>query len=198
MTRAWAVLDASSTRLPRRQRWAVTREAVAEALAASGARAGAPRALPFGSWPRAADGAPAPVRGWYAGWTDTTGLVAAVVAPAPVALDAEWLRRPRWEAARRWFEEHDELARLGGDDRERVLALWCAKEAVLKLARTGLADLGRCRLLERVEDGAGALFRLELNGHRHEVPVRLAGEHLVAWAATEPLEIELCELQEVA
>ncbi len=182
-----------STRLARTRRFGAGREALAEALAASGARAGAPRALPHDAWPRTQEGAPATVRGWHASFADTTGLVVALVAPQPAALDAEWALRPRWQAARARFQESGELARLGGDGRDEVLALWTAKEALLKLARTGLADLARCPLVRR----AGARFWLRHAGREHAVEVRRAGAHWIACASHVPATLELHELVEV-
>lgn len=206
MRRAEVVLAPLSTRLARSQRYAATREVLAEALRASGERAGAPRALAFETWPRDEVGAPAPLAGWHASWSDTTGLVAAVVAPVPVALDVEWLHRPRQGVARERFRESGELARLeaisaGEALDEAVLALWTAKEALLKLARTGLADLGRCPLAtaERLESGEGPRYRFRLVHAEREVrvPVHRIGAHLLAVAAAEPLSLAWHELQEV-
>lgn len=206
MRRAEVVLVPLSTRLARSQRYAATREVLPEALRASGELAGAPRALAFEAWPRDEAGAPAPLGGWHASWSDTTGRVAAVVAPSAVALDVEWLHRPRWQAARTRFQESGELARLasvaaGEPEREAVLALWTAKEALLKLARTGLADLARCPLVAaaRHESSAGRRYRFRLAHAAREylVPVQRIGAHLVALAAPEPLDIAWHELQEV-
>jgi hypothetical protein len=192
--RVHAVLAPLSTRLARRARFGAAREAVEEALRASAGLAGAPRALPCHGWPREGSGAPAVVDGWHASWSDTTGLAAAVVAPFPVALDVEWRLRPRWQAARERLREWGELARLGADDPASVLALWTAKEALLKLARVGLADLARCPLVRR----EGELFHLEHAGRTHAVRVLAAGAHWLACASREPVELALHELQEVA
>jgi len=188
------VLVPLSTRLARAQRFPAAREALAEALRASAELAGAPRSLPCEDWPRAASGAPAAVAGWHASFADTTGLAAALVAPLPVGLDAEWLHRRRWEAARERFRASGELALLAADDAAAVLALWTAKEALLKLAGIGLADLARCHLLHR----DGELFRLEHRGREHEVHVRTAGEHVLACASAAPVELVLHALEPVA
>jgi hypothetical protein len=189
-----AVLVPLSTRLARAQRFGATRGAYAKALRHSGALGGAPRALPYDAWPRDALGAPAAVSGWTASLADTTGLAAGLVARGPVGLDVEWRFRPRWEAARVRFDEAGELARLGADDKDAVLALWCAKEAPLKLARTGIADLGRCRLIGR----EGERFLLEHAGTRTSVRVRLHGAHWIACAGGAGETLELVELQEVS
>lgn len=193
------VLAPLSTRLPRTQRFAASRAAVAEALRASGELAGAPRALPYDDWPRAPSGAPSPVRGWHASYADTTGLVVALVTSGPVAVDAEWVRRPRWHAARERFRDSGELVSLGGDTRDDVLALWTAKEALLKLAGVGLADLGRCPLVRR--DGAHFCLRHDQREHRGReqvVEVRRSGAHWIACASSAPAELELHVLQEVS
>jgi len=177
----------------------VAREAVRAALRASGELAGAPRTLPYDAWPRTEAGAPAVLDGWHASFADTTGLALAVVASCPVAVDAEWSRRPRWQAARERFERAGELALLRdygsgdgrGDLRDDVLALWTAKEALLKLAGVGLADLARCELLER----AGERFRLAHGGRVHDVLVRRHDEHWIAVADVAGAELELHTLQ---
>ncbi len=198
------VLAPLSTRTPRARRFEASRAVVAEALRASGELAGAPRALPYDDWPRSASGAPAACGGWHASFADTTGLVLALLAPAPVAVDAEWRLRPRWHAARERFRAAGELALLGGDSRDEVLALWTAKEALLKLAGAGLADLARCALLRRgpqERDGArrySLCYSLPRGGAEHAVWVRRAGAHWLACASAVPAEPRLHTLQEVA
>jgi len=192
--RAHAVLLPLSTRLSRVQRFPAAREALVEALRASAELAGAPRALPCEAWPRLASGAPAPVRGWHAAWADTTGLLVAAVAPVALGLDAEWLARPRWEAARARFAESGELARLGSDTRADVLALWCAKEALLKLAGVGLADLARYPL----ERAAGDVLHLAHAGRTHAVHLHRTRTHVLAWTSMASLELVWNDPAEVA
>jgi hypothetical protein len=189
--RLHAVLVPLSTRNARAQRHPAAREALAEALRASAELAGAPRSLPCEDWPRSATGAPAPVVGWHASLADTTGLAVALVARVPVGVDVEWLRRPRWQAAEERFRASGELALLGADDGASVLALWTAKEALLKLAGVGLADLGRCPFLGR----DGELFRLAHRGREHEVRVLACGQHVLACASSAPAELVLHPIQ---
>jgi hypothetical protein len=183
--RAHAVLVPLSTRLARARRFPAAREALAEALRTSAELANAPRALPCEAWPRLPSGAPAPVHGWHAAWADTTGLLVAAVAPIALGVDAEWLARPRWEAARARFLESGELARLGSEARADVLALWCAKEALLKLVGVGLADLARCPL----ERAAGDVLHLVHAGRTHAVHLHRRRTHVLAWASAAPLEL---------
>lgn len=178
MTGLHAVLVPLSTRLARRERFAVAREAVGEALRASAERAGAPRSLPCERWPRDARGAPTAVRGWHASFADTTGLVVALVARTPLALDCEWLRRPRWEAARAHLAETGERSAVGSEERDEVLAAWVAKESVLKLAGVGLAELSSCRIVARTPEG----FRLAHRGEERVAHVTVLGAHVVAWS----------------
>lgn len=146
-------------------------------------------------------GAPIVSGGWYWSNTNTTGLAAAVVAPVPIGIDAEWTKRPRVTAARERFDRGDasELDRLGGRGRLEVLRLWTAKEAVLKLVGIGIADLGRTRLVEVREPDS---LRLELRGAEYDVRIAPWGEHLVtlAWSAAldEAPRIEMASLEETA
>ncbi len=161
-------------------------------LARAAAEAGATDWIPA----RDEKGAPRPTDGWHWTNTNTRGLAAALVAPLPIGIDAEWMHRPRVEAARRRFDRDDasELDRIGGRNRECVLRLWTAKEAVLKLTRIGIADLGRTPLTAVLD---GERLRLTNRGDEYEVCVRPWGEHLVAVAypaATSPT-IELVPLE---
>ena len=195
MTRLFPVVQAFSTRLARRERVGRARSAARAALQASAARAGAPAHLSWSSWPRDEDGAPASLAGWHVSLSDTAGLAAAIAAPVPVALDVEWLGRPRWEVARERFRAEGELTLLGADDSLAVLSLWTAKEALLKLRRVGLADLGRCSLVRVTAQGEFVLLH---GAGEQRVRVQRAGDHLLALACDEAAAIELGTLAEVA
>jgi len=194
MTGLHAVLVPLSTRLTRAERFAIAREAVGEALRASAERAGAPRSLPCERWPRDARGAPAAVRGWHASFADTTGLVVALVARTPLALDCEWLRRPRWEAARAHLAETGERAAVGSDERDEVLAAWVAKESILKLAGVGLAELSGCRIVARTPEG----FRLAHRGEERVAHVAVLGAHVVAWSGDRADSLRFHALEHVS
>jgi len=135
------------------------------------------------AFPRDAERAPLAARTngttWHWSTTNTTGLAAAVVAPVRVGIDAEWLDRPRIEAPLDYFEE-TERALLGLDERCGVLALWSAKEAVLKLTGIGMAGMGRVRLLAAP---TGNRLSLAFDGEAYEVVLLWEGEHVIALAA---------------
>lgn len=161
------------------------RRVAAAALEASARRAGAL----VRAFARDADGAPLAAGGWHWSLSNTKGLVAALVAPAPVGIDVEPLARPRLDAARRRLDELDPgaLGRLGGD-RAAVLLLWTATEAVLKAARVGIAGLARCRLVERV---AADRLSMSLDGATFDVRLRRVGAHVAAVAWQHGCELEL-------
>jgi 4'-phosphopantetheinyl transferase len=128
-----------------------------------------------------ADGAPRPLDGWYHAVTNTQGIVAALVAPVPVAIDAEWLGRPRVGAARTSFAP-DELGVLGGDEDADVLRLWTAKEAMLKLDGAGLARLSECRIVDRIAEDA---LLMQLGKEKRRVSLLQHDDHVLAVACAE-------------
>jgi len=162
-------------------------------LASEAMRPGAPHPPPasgdsatgrgWHAFPRNSAGAPRPyvVAGteWTWSTTNTHGLAAAVTAPVPVAIDAEWCARPRLDAARAYFDDA-ELARVPAVEAPRELVLWTAKEVVLKLTGLGLAGLPRCRLLAV----AGDRLDVELDGRTYTVHSIVYGQHVLALAST--------------
>jgi hypothetical protein len=181
-----------------RKRVLEARAARVEALRASAALAGAPAELPFEAWPHSSAGAPLPFAGWHASSADTRGLAVALVAPFAIGVDAEARARARWQAAREYFREAGELARLGSAEREDVLALWCAKEALLKLEGTGLAGLARVPLCASAREGERRYFRFQRAAHDAEVRVFTLAEHLVAVAGPTGLAAVFHVLQEAS
>jgi phosphopantetheinyl transferase len=167
------------------------------ALARSARKArltGAPK-----DFPRDEEGVPASFTDkkgatWHWSTTNTRGLVAGVVAQTPVALDAEWRGRSRLDAVR-GSSAPDELTKLEGFPEPRELVLWTAKEAVLKVARVGLAGLSKTRLFAVL-----ARDRLVLSYDEKRFAVRtfVLEDHVIAVACGEPrFEVELHELDGV-
>lgn len=131
---------------------------------------------------------------WYWSTTNTRGLVGGVVAPTPVALDAEWRGRSRLDAVR-GSSAKDELEKLEGFPEPRELVLWTAKEAVLKVARVGLSGLSKTRLFTVLSRDR---LVLSYDGKRFAVRTFLVEEHVIAIACSEPrFEVDLHELDGV-
>jgi len=128
-------------------------------------------------------------RTWHFSTTNTRGLAAAIVAPCPVGIDAEWLDRPRIAAPLAYFSP-EERALLGLDERRGVLALWSAKESVLKLTRVGIAGMGRVHLLSASPTGR---LRLAFEDATFGVAILFRGDHVVS-IASEAESFEVCIL----
>jgi len=192
MKRAEVVLARLSPHLPRPQRHAAMRTTQPAALYTSAELAGAPRDLPCKQWPRDMGGAPSVVRGWYASLSGTPALTAAVVAPFPIGVDVEYLKRERWEVARELFRRAGEIETLGSDACQDVLALWTAKEALVKLSRVGIVDLCRVGLVRR----EGEAFTLRYKHLERLVQVRTLGNHVLSLATEEPVVLAVHELRE--
>ncbi len=186
-----------STELRGRAQAAQGRRLGALALQRSARKArltGAPKVFP-----RDEEGAPAAFQDskgatWHWSTTNTRGLVAGVVAPTPVALDSEWRGRARLDAVRA-SSTPEELAKLEGFPEPRELVLWTAKEAVLKVARVGLAGLSETRLFAVL---ARDRLVLSFKDKRFAVRTFVLEEHVVAVACGEPrFEVELHQLDGV-
>jgi len=91
-------------------------------------------------------GVPRPVNGWHWSIAHTRGIVCGVVYPAPVGIDVERVQRRRQEIVRA-TATREEYEVAGGFAWHNFTRLWSAKEAVLKKAGCGLAELSRCLLV---------------------------------------------------
>lgn len=186
-----AVLVATEPGLVGRAAVEAGRAAARRALELSARAAGAPQ-LSFGL---NEEGVPRDEHGWCFSTTNTAGLSAAVVASCEVGIDAESLARPRPEVAL-GSASAAELALLSRESRgespdvaelaRAALILWTAREAVLKLARVGLAGLSRVRIC-----AASRADRLqaELDGARFEIALFIDGRHALALATREPRRV---------
>lgn len=124
--------------------------------------------------------------GWHASLAHTPMLAAAALARTAVGVDVEDWTRPRVERLLAVFDGA-ELALLGSAEPLELARLWTAKEAVLKLAGVGLAELSHCRL--RARGPAGELVM----AHRDRtcaVRHRVHGDHVAAFCSGQPLEVE--------
>lgn len=178
----------------------LARQRAQQALEASAQRAGlADLALEF---PRDAERAPLPMRrggeSWYWSTTHTHGLAAGMIGNRPLGIDAEWLARPRQEALGEYLSQAElEAMQLPGA--HAALALWSAKEAVLKLSGIGMAAMGRTTLVSR---SAGGRLWLRLDGRLHLVRQSWLEEHVLSLAIQptpefQDFELELCFLEAV-
>ncbi len=120
-------------------------------------------------------GAPRPSGGWYWSRSHTRGMAVGLVAPHPVGVDVESLKRPRLEALRRYFLEQD-LGQL--QDAASLLGLWTAKEAVSKLSGEGVAALPRTQ----VTPTTPGRFSVHLDGRSYAVRSTCIEGHVIAVA----------------
>ncbi len=128
---------------------------------------------------------------WYWSLANTRGRVVAAVSSAPVGVDVESLDRPRIAPARAFCDEA-ELRLIGNADPARTLALWTAKEAVLKKAGCGIAELRECRVARRPRP---ARVVLEHRGRLHRVTLLRVERHVVAVASDlDPRAVEIAEV----
>jgi phosphopantetheinyl transferase len=102
--------------------------------------------LSFSELPQDEEGVPQPVDGWHWSISHTRGLVGGIVYPSPVGIDVERVQRRRKELVRAAMSPA-ELDLLGGLRWSHFTRIWSAKEAVLKKAGCGIAELSRCLLV---------------------------------------------------
>ena len=165
------------------------RGAQAKALGAAAARAG----IGTVGFKRDEDGAPlAREDGWCWSVANTRKGVVATVAPGPVGVDLESMDRPRVAPVEE-FADEEERAHVADWDTEATLRLWTAKEAVLKKAGCGIAELRECRLAAPPTiDG----MVLDHRDAKHKVRHFVAGKLIVAIVSDAPGEPELLTLSE--
>ena len=96
--------------------------------------------------PQDEKGVPQPVDGWYWSISHTRGVVGGIVYPSPVGIDVEKVQRRRKGVVQAAMSPA-ELDLLGGMRWSNFTRIWSAKEAVLKKAGCGLAELSKCLLV---------------------------------------------------
>lgn len=156
------------------------RDRQAEALRAAARLAGAPAE----DFPRDAAGAPAAFGNgrWHWSAANTRGAALAAVAEGPVGVDLESLSRPRVAPAAA-FADAGELALAPLWDDGLALALWTAKEALLKESGAGISELRACRLLEAPVGREPAELVLLYRGRARRVALLRAEGFLLALAS---------------
>lgn len=177
---AWSPVDGPGRG---REHVAAQRAASRACVAAAAGRMGAP----WDALRTDSEGVPLEVAGWYGSVAHSHRLAVAAVAPAPIGVDVEWLGRRRLDALEASCDP-EELGELLAVDAFRLLRLWTAKEAVLKMERIGLSGLPGCRLLEFPRYGRA---RVRSASRVHEVRQDLVGDYQVALACDVPGGFEL-------
>ena len=118
------------------------RSAARQACLSSARRLG----LSIRELPQNEDGVPQPIHGWHWSVSHTRGFVGGIIYPAPIGIDVERVQRRREELVRAAMSQA-ELDLAGGRRWTCFTRIWSAKEAVLKMAGCGLAELSRCVLV---------------------------------------------------
>lgn len=99
----------------------------------------------LGRLPKDERGAPLPVDGYFWSLTHKSAYVGAVMARTPIGIDIEKIR-PVMAPMYPKVADPAEWKLDSGDRQALFFRYWTAKEAVLKAASAGLADLARCRI----------------------------------------------------
>ena len=90
-------------------------------------------------------GAPLPSNGFYWSLAHKSDYVTAVAADVPVGIDIEKIKEVSQGLYKRIAS--DEEWNLSAENRQHLFfRYWTAKEAVLKVAGTGIRELSRCRI----------------------------------------------------
>lgn len=134
-------------------------------------------------------GAPVPVDGWHWSLSHTKGLVSGIVYPAPVGIDVERVQVRRQEVVN-LTATRAEFDVLGGFRWRNFTRIWSAKEAVLKKAGCGLAELSRCvvvmapsprALVLHHRDALHYVYQSFRRGHFVSITADVADEAEIRW-----------------
>jgi len=99
--------------------------------------------LSLAELPQDERGVPQPVDGWHWSISHTREVVGGIVYPSPIGIDVEKVQRRRRHVVQAAMSPA-ELELLGGLRWSHFTRIWSAKEAVLKKAKCGLAELSGC------------------------------------------------------
>ena len=120
-------------------------------------------------------GAPLPSNGYYWSLAHKSDYVAAVAADVPIGIDIEKIRAVTPGLYRRIASEEE--WHLASEDREHLFfRYWTAKEAVLKVAGTGIRELSYCRISGVVD---AQLVQLDFKGEPFQVRHFFHDRHVV-------------------
>jgi len=165
-------VEAGKRSLAGREKVAFLSTHARKALAVSARETG----IALGALEKNEDGAPLPSNGYYWSLAHKSDYVTAVVADVPIGIDIEKVREVTPALYRRIAAE-DEWC-LGGGDRERLFfRYWTAKEAVLKVAGTGIRELAFCRIADVVNEQQ---IRLDFKGKPFNVHHFFHDQHVIA------------------
>ncbi|MCP3955210.1 MAG: 4'-phosphopantetheinyl transferase superfamily protein, partial [Desulfobacterales bacterium] len=158
-----------------------------EALALSAQETG----IVLGALEKNDAGAPLPSNGYYWSLAHKSDYVTAVVADVPTGIDIEKVREVTPGLYRRIATEGE--WDLGSENREHLFfRYWTAKEAVLKVAGTGIRELGFCRISSVVDE---QLVQLDFKGELFQVRHFFHDRHVVAVVDVGcPLELKIINL----
>jgi 4'-phosphopantetheinyl transferase len=142
-----------------------------EALAVSARETG----IVLGALEKNDAGAPLPSNGYYWSLAHKSDYVTAVVADVPIGIDVEKAREvtpglyQKIASAEEW--------RLGSENREHLFfRYWTAKEAVLKVAGTGIRELAYCRIARVLDE---QLIQLDFKGEPFQVRHFFHDRHVI-------------------
>lgn len=143
-----------------------------KALALSAREAG----IALGALEKNDAGAPRPSNGYYWSVAHKPDYAAAVAADVPIGIDLEKIRAVAPGLYNKIADKSEWL--LGHEDREHLFfRYWTAKEAVLKVAGTGIRELAHCRVTGVVD---ARLIGLDFKGKPFQVRQFFHDRHVIA------------------
>jgi 4'-phosphopantetheinyl transferase len=134
--------------LDRRQRVHYLSHRAREALKRSAER----MQIELGSVEKDSRGAPLPFQGYFWSLTHKPDYVGGVIAPCAVGMDLEKIRSCSAALFRRIATGEEWALASRCDPEPLFFRYWTAKEAVLKTAGEGIADLSRCKIRQVVDE----------------------------------------------
>lgn len=136
-------------------------------------------------------GAPLPSNGYYWSLAHKSDYVTAVVADVPIGIDIEKIREVTPGLYQKIASEEE--WRLGNENREHLFfRYWTAKEAVLKVAGTGIRELAYCRIARVVDE---QFLLLDFKGEPFQVRHFFYDQHVIGVVEVGcPIELKIIDL----